>query len=151
MKKVILSISLLFCTTSVSFAETLEEMLEKVNQARSQARHCGKKHFSAAKPLQLNIALQKAAEKHAVDMAQKKYFAHNSLDGRTPFDRIKKEGYEYSTAGENIAMGNKTSTDALQSWLNSPGHCSNIMNPKFTQMGMARSGIYWVQTFGTPW
>lgn len=150
MKKIWLQLSFLFSISAMSYAETPEKMVELVNQVRSQARDCGNKHFSAVKPLKLNTALQRAAEKHAIDMAQKNYFEHDSLDGRTPFVRMKQEGYDYSIAGENISLGDKSAQEAIQGWLTSPGHCANMMNPKFTEMGMAGFNQYWVQTFGSP-
>lgn len=149
MKKIIFIANLLLCTISFSYAETLEDMVKNVNRARSEARYCGKEYFLAAKPLKINMALQRAAEKHAIDMASKKYFDHKNLEGDTPFVRIEREGYKYSTAGENIAMGYKNSQKAIEGWLTSVGHCSNIMNPEFTEIGMAHSEDYWVQTFGS--
>lgn len=92
---------------------------------------------------------QSAAEKHAKDMAEKNYFDHDSLDGRDPFDRMEDEGYEYSTAAENIAKGNKNAQSAINSWLDSPGHCANMMNPDLKELGMAQYKNYWVQVFGT--
>jgi uncharacterized protein YkwD len=60
--------------------------------------------------------------------------------------------------GENIASGQRTVEDAVASWLDSPGHCANIMNPAFTDMGAAYAidprnrnrTAYWTQVFGTP-
>ena len=54
-------------------------------------------------PLFANAKLISAARKHSEDMVVQNYFAHNSLDGRTPFQRMQNEGYSYSTAAENIA------------------------------------------------
>lgn len=132
-----------------SVAETQEQMLQLVNQARSQERLCGDKHFSAAPPLKLNKLLQSAAEKHAKDMAEKNYFDHYGLDGRDPFERIEDEGYEYSDAAENIHKGSKNAQSAINRWLKSPGHCANMMNPKLKELGMAGYKDYWVQVFGT--
>jgi uncharacterized protein YkwD len=59
--------------------------------------------------------------------------------------------------GENIAYGPTTATDAVQGWLDSPGHCKNLMNPRFTEMGVAfaaghaeRRALYWVQVLAAP-
>lgn len=134
------------------------EMLNLINQARSQARTCGNEHFHAAAPLRWNVALERSAQKHAQDMADKNYFAHNSRDGRSPFERMTAEGYQFSTAAENIANGQQSAQNVMKSWLRSPGHCANIMNPNMREVGMAvayNSGayvmtprIYWVQNFG---
>lgn len=150
MKKINIFIVALCCfNATVSFAETQEQMLQLVNQARSQDRLCGNKRFSAAPPLRLNNMLQSAAEKHAKDMAEKNYFSHKSLDGHSPFKRMKNEGYEYSYAAENIAQGHKSAQDAINDWLESPGHCANMMNPELKELGMAQHKSYWVQVFGT--
>lgn len=150
MKRINVLFGILCAVSTASLAETQEQMLQLVNQARSQERMCGDEHFSAAPPLKLNNMLQLAAEKHAKDMAEKNYFDHDSLDGRDPFDRMEDEGYEYSTAAENIAKGNKNAQSAINSWLDSPGHCANMMNPDLKELGMAQYKNYWVQVFGTP-
>lgn len=68
-----------------------------------------------------------AARKHSEDMAAKNYFSHTSLDGKSPFDRMEDEGIKFSKAAENIAMGQTNSVDAHETWMNSPGHRSNIL------------------------
>lgn len=139
---------------------TSNEMLNLINQARSQARQCGGRHFQAAPPLRWNDALARAAQKHAQDMADNNYFEHKSRDGHSPFDRMKAEGYRYMSAAENIAQGNRNAQDAVNGWLTSAGHCANIMNPNFREVGMAVAHnkamyvatprIYWVQNFAAP-
>ena len=92
---------------------------------------------------------------HAVDMATQNYFSHTSLDGRSPWDRIDEAGYPHFGAGENIAAGQRTAEDVVTAWLNSPGHCRNIMNPSFDELGVGYAydaastyQRYWVQNFG---
>lgn len=138
-----------FLTTAV-WAQSPEDMLHEVNQARSQARQCGGQGFVAVPPLKLNAALQRAAQKHADDMAQKGYFSHQSQDGRTPFQRIQAEGYAFWNVAENISYGHATAERAIQSWLRSPNHCRNLMSADVTEMGMAQQGKYWVQVFAKP-
>lgn len=150
MKRINVLFGILCAVSTASLAETQEQMLQLVNQARSQERMCGDEHFSAAPPLKLNNMLQLAAEKHAKDMAEKNYFDHDSLDGRDPFDRMNDEGYEYSTAAENIHKGSNNAQRAIDRWLKSPGHCANMMNPDLKELGMAQYKNYWVQVFGTP-
>jgi uncharacterized protein YkwD len=91
-------------------------------------------------------------------MAEKNYFEHTSLDGRSFVDRIRATDYSGSAAGENIASGFRTAQDTLQGWLKSPGHCVNLMDPDFDHMGLGfaermepkytLSITYWVQDFG---
>lgn len=149
MKKIIL-FSAMFAAMHFTYAQTPEEMLQIVNEARSQSRTCGGKRYAAATPFELNATLQRAAQKHADDMAKKGYFSHRSRDGRTPFQRMEAEGYHFWAAGENIAKGHRSAESAVAGWLKSAGHCANIMNPEFSELGMAQNGTLWVQTFGKP-
>jgi uncharacterized protein YkwD len=128
-----------------------------VNQARAQPRRCGDKSFAAARPLSLNPLLTRAAATHAQSMAQLSYLEHQGRDGSSPADRVGRTGYNWRSVGENIAMGQTTPEQVVRDWLQSPEHCANIMEPRFTQMGLSyavnkdsEGGIYWAQTFGLP-
>ncbi len=96
--------------------------------------------------------LTQAAQGHADDMASRGYFNHTSLDGRSFADRIKGTGYTYATAGENIAYGQRTPFEVVEAWMNSEGHCENILRPGYTEIGLGVApsprGPYWVQDFG---
>ena len=89
-------------------------------------------------------------------MMTKNYFSHTGKDGSQPWDRFKREGYNYSYAGENIAAGNSTVTATMTQWLNSPGHCANIMGANFTEIGIGFDKgagtykYYWTQAFAKP-
>jgi uncharacterized protein YkwD len=133
-------------------------MLDLVNQARSQRQQCGAKSMPPAPPVDYNAEIAKAAQLHAEDMAANSYFDHDSLDGRSFVDRIEATSYTGSPAGENIASGFPTPQDTLRGWLNSPGHCTNLMDPDFDDMGLgfaehkdprySSAVTYWVQDFG---
>ena len=134
-----------------------DRMLELVNQARAQPRECGDKHFGAAPPLEWNEVLEKVAAQHAGDMAAKDYFSHEGREGSTPSQRVTRAGYRWRMTGENIAAGQPTPDAAVAGWIKSPGHCANLMNGAFTEMGVAgavnagsKLGVYWAQEFGTP-
>jgi len=129
-----------------------QEMQELVNDARLTKRRCGGKKHDAVAPLQWNNKLAQAAQKHADDMADNDFFDHTGSDKSTVVMRIEREDYTWRAAGENVAMGPRSVAQALQGWLDSPGHCSNIMNGDFTEMGAALShnGQYWVQVFAAP-
>ena len=64
--------------------------------------------------------------------------------------RLSKAGYKWSTWAENVAMGQQNEEEVMKSWLSSPGHCANIMNPNVTEVGAAHSGDYWTQLFAAP-
>ncbi|WP_426103576.1 CAP domain-containing protein [Massilia sp. TSP1-1-2] len=133
-------------------------ILAAVNAARAAPRTCGKQQFDAAAPLAWNNALAQAAFSHSSDMAEQRYFSHQGKDGRQVAQRATQAGYGWRLIGENIAAGQDSAADAVASWLDSPGHCVNIMNPGFTEMGAAfaisggeRAGrVYWTQALGAP-
>ena len=134
-----------------------KQVLEQVNRAREKSRQCGDKLFHAAPPLRWNDKLAQAARKHSADMASKSYFAHEGRDGSTLADRVQAEQYRWRRIGENIAAGHGSAGMTVQGWLASPGHCANIMDGSFTEMGAAyvydadsETGIYWTQVFGRP-
>jgi uncharacterized protein YkwD len=138
-------------------AEVAAELLARINAARAQPRRCGTRRFPPAPPLHLNALLMRAAAAHARDMLEHDYFAHDSPDGATAADRIAATGYRYHLAGENIAFGVENAAQAVQGWLQSPGHCANIMDPGFRDTGIAYASnlrgaprIYWVQDFAAP-
>jgi uncharacterized protein YkwD len=94
---------------------------------------------------------------HSRDMATSRYFEHASPDGRTPFDRMRKAGYAYGNAAENIAAGQQTAAEVMDSWMHSAGHRANILDCALTQIGVgvyrdpsSPFRIYWTQDFGTP-
>ena len=134
------------------------QVLEAVNAARAQPRKCGAQNFAAAPPLTWNDTLALAALTHSSDMAAQRYFSHQGKDGRAVADRATQAGYRWRLVGENIAAGQDGADEVVAGWLNSPGHCVNIMNRNFTQMGSAfaiagnpASGrVYWTQVLATP-
>ncbi|MEX1112563.1 MAG: CAP domain-containing protein [Candidatus Andersenbacteria bacterium] len=110
-------------------------------------------------PLLRNNTLNKAAQLKVEDMFNQQYFEHVSPDGRGPSDVVEAVSYEYITIGENLALGNFESDEALvQAWMDSPGHRANILSNNFRELGIAvgkgefegRSTWLAVQTFGTP-
>ena len=85
------------------------------------------------------------------------YVETHGLAGRTPGERVRAVGYKETLVGENIAYGPPSADDVVKGWLDSPGHCENIMDPRFTEMGLAyapgrapKPGLYWVQLFAAP-
>jgi uncharacterized protein YkwD len=127
-----------------------------VNAARSHGRRCGSERFAAAPPLAMSRDLNDAAAGHARDMVRRKFFDHRGSDGSQPRDRVQRAGYRSRLTGENIALGPESAEEVVAGWLKSPGHCENIMEPRFQDIGVGlavgrkRGQIYWVQTFGAP-
>jgi uncharacterized protein YkwD len=134
-----------------------QKLLAEINTARGQARNCGEQPFSAAAPLAWNDTLGTTAEAHSRAMANGNFFDHRDRDGRTPGDRAELAGYSGQSIGENIAAGRDNARNVVDGWLASPGHCANLMNPGFSELGAAYAvdpksdaGIYWTALFGAP-
>lgn len=133
------------------------EALQLVNDVRSRGTRCGERTFAPAPPLTLSGSLGNVALGHAADMAEHDYFEHRDLNGGSPADRVRAVGYRERLVGENIAYGPKSLGEVVQGWLDSPGHCENMMDPRFVEMGLAyakgrsgRHGLYWVQVLAQP-
>ncbi len=127
-------------------------LLTLVNEQRAQGCNCGPQYYNPAKAVQWNDKLELAAQKHCDDMQEKNYFSHTSKDGRKPGERIKAAGYSWSTYGENIGNGYANERAVIKGWLGSKGHCKNIMNPEYSDIGIARSsnGKYWTLIIAKP-
>jgi uncharacterized protein YkwD len=133
------------------------KLLETLNSARTQVRQCGTQAFAATTPLVWNSTLATAAEAYSRVMANNNFFDHKDRAGRTPGDRAELAGYSAQLIGENIAAGHDSVDKVVDGWLASPGHCANLMNPAFRELGAAYAidpksdaGIYWTAMFGTP-
>jgi len=138
-------------------ASAAQEVLEATNAARAKGRQCGDTWMEAAPPVAWSQQLAAAALAHSQDMAKESYFAHVNKQGQEVPQRAEAQGYRWRNIAENIARGQNSAQDAVNSWISSPGHCKNLMNPRFTEMG-AGLGIrqarhataYWTEVFGTP-
>ena len=104
--------------------------------------------------LSLNSTLNLAAYAKAEDMISNHYFAHTSPEGIAPWFWIKTLGYNYTYAGENLAIGYQSASDLVNSWMQSPDHRANILSPNYQDMGLAviksQDSTLVVQMFGTP-
>lgn len=108
-------------------------------------------------PLQFAAELNAAAFDHTQRQAADGSIYHTDPgDGSSPGDRIGREGYEFSTWGENVAAGYPTAAAVMTGWMNSSGHCENILNPAFTEIGVGfveggeRFNQFWTQVFARP-
>lgn len=139
-----------------SLATLRARVVDLVNVARSRGRKCGAERFAAAPPLRASHQLDEAAADHAHDMARRNFFDHRGSDGSQPKERVLRSGYQPRLSGENIAFGPESAEEVVAGWLDSPGHCANIMEARFRHIGVGlatgrkRNRIYWVQTFGAP-
>lgn len=120
----------------------VQQVLDLVNRERGQV---------GLSPLRLHSQLNTAAQAHANDMAKHNFMSHTGSDGSSPFDRIKRYGYNYRRAAENVAAGYSSAQDVMQGWMKSSGHRANILNPHYRDIGIgyARGNkLYWTQNFG---
>ncbi|MFW6275674.1 MAG: CAP domain-containing protein [bacterium] len=133
-----------------SSADTIdkEKMLELVNQSRTEGCNCGDEYMPPVNPLEWNSDLEDVALAHSIDMNLNNFFSHTNLKGEGPWDRVNFLDSDILLRGENIALGYLTEEDVIRGWLNSPGHCRNLMSQSHTIMGIGKSGKYWTQLFG---
>ncbi|GAA1809316.1 CAP domain-containing protein [Planosporangium flavigriseum] len=120
-------------------------VLTLVNQERAKAN---------CPALTVDARLTAAARAYSADMASRGFFAHTTPDGVDLGTRVTRAGYRFSAVGENIAKGQRDATAVMTAWMNSPGHRANILNCRFSNIGigLARQGStpLWTQDFGSP-
>lgn len=143
-------------TWPAAWSDFENQVLLLVNQRRAAGASCGSSVFGAAPALSSHDQLRQAARCHSLDMATLNYFSHTGLDGSNPGARIAATGYVAGTWGENIAAGQRTAQQVVDGWVASEGHCRNLMNKNFAELGVgyafdadASYDHYWTQNFGT--
>lgn len=104
--------------------------------------------------LQASGTLQKSATMHACDMAEARSMAHQVPGGPSFTQRLRKSGYRFRAANENIAMTSSQSVAQVTSmWANSPKHLKNVLDPKVHEVGVgiAQSGdqVFWATNSGS--
>ncbi|MFV0520282.1 MAG: SafA/ExsA family spore coat assembly protein [Lachnospirales bacterium] len=127
-----------------------DETLKTVEQEVVNLVNAERKKQNLA-PLTIDWQVSRVAQYKSEDMGNNNYFSHNSPTYGSPFDMLKSFKISYSYAGENIAKGQKTPTAVVEAWMNSAGHKENILNSKFTKIGIGyyvKNGtVYWTQMF----
>lgn len=135
------------------------EMLEAVNARRRAGATCGAQgSFPVVAELTWNATLTQAAAGHSDDMVARNFFSHTGSNGSNVGDRVTAAGYTWRTVGENIAAGQSTIAIVVDGWMKSDGHCANLMNANYRDIGVACVAgnanttyrTYWTQNFGTP-
>ncbi|WP_082307013.1 CAP domain-containing protein [Bacillus sp. FJAT-27245] len=127
-------------TPTAGISKEAQQVIDLTNTQRQQ---------NGLPPLKADAKLSGVAVKKSLDMQQKNYFSHTSPTYGSPFDMMRDFGVTYSSAGENIAMGQRTPEEVVQAWMNSEGHRNNILNRDFTHIGVGfeQSGYHWTQMF----
>jgi uncharacterized YkwD family protein len=126
--------------SNTAINRTAMQVIELTNNER-------RKHGLA--PLTADRSLSRVAQTKTNEMNQKHYFSHTSPSYGSPFDMMRDFGVTYRTAGENIAMGQRTAQQVVTAWMNSEGHRKNILSRSYTKIGVGytASGNYWSQMF----
>jgi len=132
-----------------------EQMLTEVNARRAAGATCDMDVFGPATPLEMDETIRIAARLHSQDMGDRNYFEHDTPEGITFSDRMSAAGFAGPYPwGENIAAGQATAAEAVEGFMNSPGHCRNIMDPDYHVVGLGYAfiagsdyGHYWTQDF----
>lgn len=117
----------LSCATPGNLDEVRQETLRAINAQRRAA---------GLRPLQVDNRLTRAAQGHACDSAKHNHMSHVSSDGTRLSTRIKRTGYTYSEAGENVGYGFRSPPSAVNWWMNSPGHRATILNSRLREIGI---------------
>ena len=132
----------------------LDNVLEHLNAIRARGTRCGGTEYPPAPPLARSPALDQAARAHAEDMARNSFLAHTGSDGSNPGERVSRTGYHWEAVAENVASGQTSAEDIAATWLESPGHCENLVSAKYSETGLAYAlnpgdgrDIYWVQVY----
>jgi uncharacterized protein YkwD len=128
------------------------EALRLINAYRATGAQCGSRgSFAPTTPLAWNAALTQAALVHADDMLAGNFVSHTGSDGSSAGDRATAAGYDWSAWGENIAAGQPTVAVVVAGWMSSPGHCANLMQPAFRDVGMVCLNAVAGSTYRTYW
>lgn len=134
--------------------EKIARMEVAINEARSTETDCNSEGvYPAAGPVQGHPLLHEAAQVHADDMAENDFFSHTGSDDSSFSQRIAATGYPGSARAENIAAGGSEPEAIVQRWLDSDGHCRNLMNSSVNEFGLGFSlggqwGSFWVLKLG---
>lgn len=129
-----------------SYSSYEDEVISLVNAERTKR---------GLQPLAKNWELSRVARYKSEDMIVKGYFAHNSPTYGSPFDMMEAFGLRFTAAAENIAYGQRSPSEVMNAWMNSPGHRSNILSGNVSEIGVGVAAkpngvLYWTQMFIRP-
>lgn len=138
--------------STCNIADFTATALLRINALRAAGADCRTGgRFAAAAPLTSSTLLTQSAEAHSQDMAAANFFAHTGSSGSTPVTRVDATGYAWSALGENIAAGYVGLDAVIAGWMASDGHCANVMNPNFNQIGLVCVPGTATSGYGTYW
>jgi uncharacterized protein YkwD len=135
------------------------DLLDRINAERRAGATCGGLAKPAVAALSWNTRLTEAAKLHSQDMINRNFFDHTNPSGIGVDGRVDAQGYNWRAVGENIAAGQRNVTAVMDAWMKSAGHCNNIMNSSYTEVGVAcvikpsdpnNYGLYWTMVLARP-
>ncbi len=152
-------------TWDAAWVDFENEVLRLTNLRRAAGANCDTEGvFAPAPPLTFDGLLRCAARNQSRNLGRLDFFAHTDPNGDDVSDRVDNTGYVWQAVGENIAAGQMTPADVVDGWIDSDGHCANLMEPLFTELGVgyyydaedtyaygpgyAPYYRYWTQVFG---
>ena len=144
----------LHCPSTESAVAALEQqVIRLVNLVRAEGAMCGGQRVDPVAPVRFSPDLACAARSYSEERAESGFFSHTDLQGRRAVARVRRAGFSAKSVGENLAWGQRTPEDAVRIWMDSPGHCRNLMGPhyRFTGVGVragAGGKLFWSQLFG---
>lgn len=124
-------------------------VLQEVNKLRETGCKCGGRNMAPTHSLSWNKQLTEAAVRHALDIANRQQLDHTGKDGSSVMSRVSDTGYSWGNVAENIAFGYWSVPSVIQGWVESSGHCRNMMNPDYKEVGVYRKDDYWVMVLAT--
>ena len=146
----------LSCGASLS----AEAAMRRLNEARLRGATCRAGSTSTAAPLTWSESLAAAAAVQAAEMARLQRMSHLDSQNRGLADRLRAMGYRYSLAVENVGVGYSSLDEVVDAWLESEGHCDNLMNAAVLEFGLAcvdagfsdapEERRYWTLVLGAP-
>ncbi len=124
-----------------------QDFLQRVNAVRASGCLCGTTRMPAVPALRLHPQLSSAAQAHSEDQARHGKMQHLGSDGSRVSDRVTRAGFTWRAVGENVAWNYRSVDAAMRAWLESEGHCKNIMGAQFQFLGVGERSFYWTQVF----
>lgn len=141
--------------TGCELSPLQQQLLDETNRRRAAGGYCGVSQMPPVAPVSWDCRVAAAAQKHSEDMARFGFLEHTGSDGLELLQRLGEQGYSPQAWGENIAQGQQTVSEVVEDWVQSTGHCKNLMSGDYVHMGAAKSTsaggeTYWTQDFAAP-
>ncbi len=136
--------------SNCELSSEVEDLVGLINEARRDTQYCGSSRLKASAPLTLNCSLQRSAQGHADTLAARDRLSHIGTGNSSLGTRVTASGYKWSAVSENIAKGHNTAQSLLENWRASKQHCKNLFRANYQEIGVARTGQYWVAVFAQP-